>query len=79
MTLHTLRHSFASIANELGYTESTIAAMLGHSLGSTTSRYVHHLDTVLIAAAGQVSQRIEAAMAPHSDLPNAKVIALHTN
>ncbi|WP_246776989.1 tyrosine-type recombinase/integrase [Microvirga sp. VF16] len=44
VTPHTLRHSFASVAGDLGFTESTIAAMLGHAAGSVTSRYVHHLD-----------------------------------
>src|SRR3546814_12990056 len=44
VTLHTLRHSFATMANELGFTEATIASMLGHRLGTITSRYIHHLD-----------------------------------
>jgi len=29
VTAHVLRHSFASIADELGYTEATVAALLG--------------------------------------------------
>jgi hypothetical protein len=29
-----LRHSFASIANDLGFTEVTIAALVGHARGS---------------------------------------------
>ena len=58
VTLHTLRHSFASVAGDLGYTEPTIAAMLGHAAGSVTSRYIHHLDTVLIAAADKVAATI---------------------
>ena len=44
ITLHTLRHSFATTANMLGCSEPTIAAMLGHSRGTMTSRYVHHVD-----------------------------------
>jgi integrase len=59
VTPHTLRHSFASVAGDLGFTESTIAAMLGHAAGSVTSRYVHHLDCVLVAAADRVTERIE--------------------
>lgn len=47
VTPHVLRHSFASMANDLGYTEATIAAILGHAAGTTTSRYMHHLDAVL--------------------------------
>lgn len=58
VTPHTLRHSFASIAGDLGYTEPTIAAMLGHAAASVTSRYIHHLDTVLIAAADNVTEEI---------------------
>lgn len=55
VTLHTLRHSFASVAGDLHYTEPTIAAMLGHAAGSVTGRYIHHLDSVLIAAADKVA------------------------
>ena len=62
VTPHTLRHSFASVAGDLGYTESTIAALLGHSAGSVTSRYVHHLDSVLIAAADTVAEEILGMM-----------------
>lgn len=58
VTPHVLRHSFASTANGLGYTEATIAALLGHAAGSITSRYVHVLDTHLIAAATAVSAHI---------------------
>lgn len=60
VTLHTLRHSFASIANELGFTEATIASMLGHRLGTITSRYIHHLDSTLIAAATKVADHISS-------------------
>jgi len=62
VTPHVLRHSFASTAGDLGYTEPTIAAMLGHAAASVTSRYIHHLDSVLIAAASRVAAQIDAAM-----------------
>jgi integrase len=62
VTAHTLRHSFASTAGDLDYAEATIAAMLGHAAGSVTGRYVHRLDSVLIAAASRVAARIDAAM-----------------
>jgi integrase len=55
---HTLRHSFASVAGDLGYSESTIAALLGHAAGSVTGRYTHHLDAVLIAAADRAAGQI---------------------
>ena len=62
ITLHGLRHSFASVAGDLGYSEATIGAMIGHSSGTVTGRYVHHLDAVLIAAADKVAGKIAAAM-----------------
>ncbi|RIA37422.1 uncharacterized protein DUF4102 [Hephaestia caeni] len=62
VTAHVLRHSFASIANDLGFTEITIAALLGHASGSITSRYVHTLDAALVMAADTVSGYIQALM-----------------
>lgn len=62
VTPHILRHSFASVANELGFTEATIAAMLGHAAGTTTGRYTHHLDAALVAAAERVSTHIAQLM-----------------
>jgi integrase len=61
--LHTLRHSFATTANTLGCSEPTIAAMLGHSRGTVTSRYVHVVDATLLAAADRVSGAIAHALA----------------
>ena len=58
VTPHTLRHSFASVAGDLGYSESTIGALLGHAAGTVTGRYTHHLDSVLIAAADKVAAEI---------------------
>jgi integrase len=55
ITPHVLRHSFASLAADLGYNEPTIAAMLGHKTHSITSRYVHSADAVLLAAADAVA------------------------
>jgi integrase len=63
VTLHTLRHSFATTANTLGCSEPTIAAMLGHSRGTVTSRYVHVVDDTLLTAADRVSGAIAHAMA----------------
>ena len=39
------------MANDLGFTEVTIAALVGHAKGSVTSKYIHTLDTALIMAA----------------------------
>lgn len=41
VTLHTPCHSFGSIAAELGFTELTIRAMLGHASRSVTQDYIH--------------------------------------
>jgi integrase len=54
VTPHTMRHSYASVAGDLGYADSTIAALLGHAGGTVTSRYIHRLDAVLVAAANKV-------------------------
>ncbi|WP_417792792.1 tyrosine-type recombinase/integrase [Terasakiella pusilla] len=58
ITPHVFRHSFATTANELSYTELTIAGMIGHSLGTITSRYAHNVDHSLVAAADRVSREI---------------------
>jgi integrase len=62
LTPHGLRHAYASVAADLGYAEPTIAALLGHATHSITSRYIHHLDAALIAAADTISNRIAAAL-----------------
>lgn len=62
VTPHVLRHSFASIANDLGFTEVTIAALIGHSKGSVTSKYIHTLDTALIMAADTISGYIHGLL-----------------
>ncbi|RLP23643.1 site-specific integrase [Mesorhizobium sp. YM1C-6-2] len=66
VTPHTMRHSYASVAGDLGFAESTIAAMLGHTAGTVTSRYIHRLDTVLVAAANRVSGEIWRQMTGYS-------------
>ena len=57
VTPHTLRHSFASLAADLGYSEPVIAAMVGHKGRTMTSRYVHSADAVLLAAADAVADQ----------------------
>ncbi|MFG1285172.1 tyrosine-type recombinase/integrase, partial [Xanthobacter autotrophicus] len=59
---HVLRHSFASVANDLGFTEVTIAALVGHAKGSVTSNYIHTLDTALIMAADTISGYIQGLL-----------------
>ena len=74
VTPHTLRHSFASLAGDMGYSEPTIGALIGHKGQSITSRYVHTADAVLLAAADAVSDRTLALMGEAA--PDAQVIPL---
>jgi len=53
VTPHVLRHTFASIAGELGFSELTISGLLGHASRGVTQRYVH-LDAALLLAADRV-------------------------
>ena len=62
ITPHVLRHSFASVANDLGFTEITIAALMGHSKGSVTSKYVHTLDATLVMAADTIAGYIQGLL-----------------
>jgi integrase len=57
VTPHVLRHTFASVAGDLAFSELTIAGLLGHSARGVTQGYVH-LDTALIVAADRVSAEI---------------------
>ena len=58
VTPHVLRHSFASVAADLDYSEVTIAALIGHKGHSITRRYTHAADSVLLAAADRVASSI---------------------
>ena len=74
VTPHVLRHSFASLAADLGYSEITIAALVGHKGHSITSRYVHSADVVLLAAADAVANRTAELMGDAK--PAAQVVPL---
>lgn len=65
VTAHVFRHSFATVAHELNYSELTIAGLLGHSLGSVTARYAHHVDHALADAASRVSDEILLRLERH--------------
>src|SRR5258708_23545718 len=62
VTPHTLRHSFASLGGDLGYSEPTIGALIGHKGHTMTSRYVHAADAVLLAAADAIANRTAQLM-----------------
>ncbi|GLI98038.1 site-specific integrase [Sphingobium sp. BS19] len=57
VTPHVFRHTFASIAGDLGYSELTIAALLGHGKRGVTQGYIH-IDELLQSAADATSERI---------------------
>lgn len=57
ITPHTLRHTFASLAGDLGFSELTIAALLGHSARGVTQRYVH-IDEALRMTADRVAEEM---------------------
>ena len=70
VTAHTLRHSFASVGGDLNFSESTIGAIVGHSGHTITSRYIHRLDSVLIAAANTIAEEV------HRQMSKSEIIAL---
>ncbi len=72
VTVHVLRHTFASVAAELGYSELTIAGLLGHTMQGVTARYSHLPDRALLTAADAVSAHIMAAL--NGKQENKKVI-----
>lgn len=62
VTLHTLRHSFATVAGELEYSELTIGGLLGHGRSSVTGKYVHKVERALVEAANHVSSVVAERM-----------------
>jgi integrase len=73
VTPHVLRHSFASLAGDLGYSDPTIAALIGHASSSMTSKYV--ADPVLLAAADVVAGRTAELMG-EAAIPTGVVVEL---
>jgi len=58
VTPHTLRHTFASVAGDLRFSELTIKSLLGHAARGVTQRYVH-VDEAVRLAADRVSTEID--------------------
>jgi len=77
LTPHGLRHAFASVAADLGYSEPIIAALLGHGTHNITGRYLHHLDSALLAAADKVASQIAVMIA--GQRTSAKIVPLRTS
>jgi integrase len=76
VTPHVLRHSFASVAADLGFSELTIAALIGHRGSSITSRYTHHADAVLLKAADDVADRIVGLMSGSNSTATENIVRL---
>lgn len=73
VTLHSLRHSFAGIAEQLGATIPTIAALLGHRVGGVTGGYIlKRVDVLLVDAANRVADHIEKLM--YGEVPPSAVV-----
>jgi integrase len=62
VTLHGLRHWFASAATELGYSDLIIGALLGHAKKGITGRYATAPDPALVAAADKISLALVLAL-----------------
>jgi integrase len=62
VSLHGLRHWFASAAAEMNFSELTIAGLLGHHVKGITARYATAPDSALLAAADRVAARISESM-----------------
>jgi integrase len=71
VTPHTLRHTFASVAGDLGFSELTIAALLGHSARGVTQRYIH-IDEALRLAADKVAAEISDLLAGRAPAPRGR-------
>ena len=66
ITPHTLRHTFGSVAGDLGFSELTIRALLGHAAQSVTQGYVH-IDEALKLAVTRTCGEIAALLESSDD------------
>jgi len=62
ITVHSLRHGFASVAGELGYADATIGVLLGHVSNTISGRYTHIPDPAALSAADRISETIANRM-----------------
>ena len=63
MRIHDLRHSFASLAKELGEDIYAIKEVLGHKYTTTTEIYTHTRSGQKLATANKVSKQITLQLA----------------
>ena len=62
------RHTFGSVAGDLGFSELTIAALLGHAARGVTQGYVH-IDDALKLAASRTCEEIAGLLAGQESVP----------
>lgn len=58
VNLHDLRHTFASLGDDLGYSQATVGALLGHSAATMTAKYQHKLSKDLAEAAAAIGGEV---------------------
>lgn len=61
VTPHTLRHTFGSVAGDLGFSELTIRALLGHAAQSVTQDHAH-IDEALKLAVTRTCEEIASLL-----------------
>jgi integrase len=66
VTPHSLRHSLASLAADMGLADHTISGLLGHSGRGVTSRHLHLGDKALLEASDLVANATLKLMRPIS-------------
>lgn len=66
VTPHTLRHTFGSVAGDLGFSELTIRALLGHAAQNVTQGYVH-IDEALKLAVTRTCEEIAILLAEEDE------------
>jgi integrase len=71
VTPHTLGHTFASVAGDLGFSELTIAALLGHAARGVTQRYIH-IDEAQKLAADKIASEIFDLLEGRATAPRAR-------
>jgi integrase len=71
ITPHTLRHTFGSVAGDLGFSELTIAALLGHAARGVTQGYVH-IDEALKLAVTRTCEEIASLLKAGAEETTAK-------
>jgi integrase len=62
VSLHGLRHWFASAGAEMNFSELVIAGIIGHKVRSVTGRYATTPDSALVAAADAIATKLAAAL-----------------